>query len=201
MNIIFDLGGVVFPWDFARIIDDVLNNVEKRNLIIEKLFHHKDWVEFDRGTISLEDVIERGAKRTKINSDEIELALNNIPNSLSVDNKTIEIIQKLKNTGKHKLFVLSNMPTEFTNFILEKFSFWNLFDGVVFSSRIKMVKPDLEIYNYLISKYSINPNDMIFIDDRKENLIPAASLGIKTIEFTSASMCAEKLKDYGVLEL
>lgn len=199
MNIIFDLGGVVFPWDFASIIDDVLNNVEKRNIIIEKIFHHSDWVEFDRGTFSLEYVIGRGAERTKIKSDEIKLALNNIPNSLSVDHKTLDIIQKLKNTGKHKLFVLSNMPTEFTNFILENFSFWNLFDGIVFSSRIKMVKPDLEIYNYLINNYSINPKESIFIDDRNENLIPAANLGMKTIEFINATECENKLKDYGIL--
>lgn len=199
MNIIFDLGGVVFPWDFASIIDDVLNNVEKRNIIIEKIFHHSDWVEFDRGTFSLEYVIERGAERTKIKSDEIKLALNNIANSLSVDHKTLDIIQKLKNTGKHKLFVLSNMPTEFTNFILKNFSFWNLFDGIVFSSRIKMVKPDLEIYNYLINNYSINPKESIFIDDRNENLIPVANLGMKTIEFINATECENKLKDYGIL--
>lgn len=199
MNIIFDLGGVVFHWDFANIIDNVLNNADKRNLIIGKIFHHNDWVEFDRGTISLEDVIERGAERTKLEIDEIEQALKNIPYSLAVNNKTIDIIQKLKNTGKHKLFVLSNMPMEFTKFILEKFSFWDLFDGIVFSCRIKMVKPELEIYNYLISNYSINPKDSVFIDDREENLIPAASLGLKTIKFISATKCEDKLKDYGVL--
>lgn len=198
MNLIFDLGGVVFKWDFAEIIDKELNDPEKRNLIIKHMFKHHDWTEFDRGTLSIEKMIQNGSERCGIDIGDVRKVMTQIPHHLEPFDGILDLINDLKNTNSHKLFVLSNMPKEFTKYLEEKFNFWEKFEGIVFSGRINLIKPELEIYNYIIDKYSLNAHETIFIDDREENLFPANQLGIRTIKFSNTSQCRNELLNYGV---
>ena len=63
MNVVFDLGGVVFNWAPDAIIDSVFEDSDTQDLVRKEVFNHSDWVELDRGTISLERAISRGAAR------------------------------------------------------------------------------------------------------------------------------------------
>ena len=47
MNIVFDLGGVVFPWNPNKIIADVFDSKEIRHNVKKNLFDHSDWVALD----------------------------------------------------------------------------------------------------------------------------------------------------------
>lgn len=198
MNIIFDLGGVVFKWDFAQIIDHELNDINKRNLIIEHMFKHPDWAEFDKGTLTIEDMIHKGAERTGVEINDIRKVMTQIPYHLEIFDGIMDLIAELKKADRHRLFVLSNMPVEFTDYLEKRFIFWNDFEGVLFSGRINMIKPELEIYKFLIEKYSINPHEAVFIDDKEENLYPASQLGIRTIKFNNTSQCRNELINHGV---
>jgi len=77
---------------------------------------------------------------------------------------------------------------------LEKeYDIWDMFDGIVISSRIKKVKPDIEIYEHLLGEYNLDASETVFIDDTKENLVAANSIGIQTIHFVSAAQCRQAL--------
>lgn len=65
------------------------------------------------------------------------------------------------------------------------FSHLGYFDLIISSSDIGLAKPDKRIYGYLIDRLGVKPEEIIFIDNRKENLLPANSLGIKTFHFTN----------------
>ena len=199
MNIVFDLGKVVFKWEFENLIDNNLNDINKRKKIVDKIFHHKDWIELDRGTLDLEDAIERGTVRTGLPKEDIVKVLSNIPQSLIPDLDTLDIIKRIKNLNNHKLFVLSNMHTACADHIEKEFDFWDLFDGIIYSCRINMVKPENGIYKYLLSEYNLNSMETVFIDDREENLLPAEKLGIKTIKFFNPQQCEEELIAIGIL--
>jgi len=198
MNIVFDLGRVVFKWEFENNIDGYLNDSKKRKIFINEIFHHNDWVELDRGTLNLEDSIERGTIRTGLPKEDVSKVMKMIPQSLIPDIDTLDLINRIKSNNSHKLYVLSNMHTACIDYIEKKFSFWDLFDGIVFSGNIKMVKPEMEIYNYLLNKYNLNSADTVFIDDREENLVPAEKLGMKTIKFLNPQQCEKELIAIGV---
>jgi hypothetical protein len=51
VNIIFDLGGVVFTWNPEKIIARVFDDPAVRALVRSKIFNHPDWDELDRGTL------------------------------------------------------------------------------------------------------------------------------------------------------
>ena len=119
---------------------------------------------------------------------------------LDLSKKCVEIIKKCKANKNIKLYILSNWPSDSFELIEKKYSdTFNLFDGKIISGDAGITKPDKEIYNKLISKYRLEPSECIFIDDQKENLLPAEKIGMKTILWKSSKSTASKLKKYGVL--
>ncbi|MGW8369758.1 MAG: HAD family hydrolase [Gammaproteobacteria bacterium] len=195
MNIVFDLGGVVFRWQPDVIIESFFDDRAMQDLVRTEIFEHPDWLELDRGTISLEAAIERGAGRTGLSVPDIERLLTAVPEYLFPMDPTIDLIRRLAETP-NKLFVLSNMHLASIAHLEQEHDIWSLFDGVVISSRIKTIKPELRIYRYLLDTYRLAPAETVFIDDRPENLEAAASLGIRTIRFFDPVQCERALSEY-----
>lgn len=95
----------------------------------------------------------------------------------------IEFVKECKAAG-HNLYIISNWdPASFPILEAKYQNFFDLFTGIVISGNIKILKPDPEIYDYLIETYSLDPVDCLFIDDRPENLIPAQDLGMQTVHY------------------
>ena len=198
MNIVFDLGGVVFRWQPDRIIRHVFRNPGVQDLVRSEIFEHADWVELDRGTMTLDQAIDRGASRTGLARGKIEQLLNAVPLSLTPIEETIELIRALK-ASKNRLFVLSNMHAASISHLEKNHMIWDMFDGIVISSRIKRVKPETEIYEHLLSEFGLNAADTVFIDDLRENLAAASKIGIRTIRFVDAEQCRHDLANLGCI--
>ena len=65
---------------------------------------------------------------------------------------------------------------------------YNVFNGDIFLSyEINLSKPDLRIFSYILKKTGADPKDVIFIDNKEENVIAARKVGISTIHFKSMS--------------
>ncbi|MBN2837585.1 MAG: HAD-IA family hydrolase, partial [Fusobacteriaceae bacterium] len=80
--------------------------------------------------------------------------------------------------------------------VFEKYPWFKLFNGKIVSSHVKLLKPEKEIYEALIKKYSLNPDECIFIDDTHANIIAGEKLGIKGIHYTGQEELREMLKEY-----
>jgi putative hydrolase of the HAD superfamily len=80
-------------------------------------------------------------------------------------------------------------------YLEQRHTFWDVFDGIVISSRIKMVKPEIQIYEHLLNRYQLQPVDTVFIDDLQENLAAASSIGIQTIKFIDPDQCRHALRN------
>lgn len=194
MNIVFDLGGVVFNWQPDTIVKSLFEDAKTRHLAKKQIIEHSDWVELDRGTISREHAIDRGAARTGLPSQDIRRLLDAVPRFLTPIEPTIELIRELSSTT-HRLFVLSNMQLASIAHLERHHSIWEMFDGIVISSRIQKVKPELQIYEHLLGLYKLKPAETVFIDDMQENLDAAASLGIQTIRFIDSAQCRQALEN------
>ena len=65
------------------------------------------------------------------------------------------------------------------NMTLERFlRFKNCFDAFYLSQEIHLRKPNSEIYNFVLDTHQINPKEILFIDDTKENTESAKKIGI-----------------------
>ena len=68
------------------------------------------------------------------------------------------------------------------------------------SGRAPLIKPDPEIYKLLLSRYSLQPADCIFIDDNPANVAAAQTLGIHAITFTNCPNLRKQLAELQLLK-
>ena len=198
MNVVFDLGGVIFTWQPDQIIESVFEDRETQEKVRSEIFAHPDWVELDKGILDRGEAIERGAMRTELSRSEISELMRQIPRSLIPIMDTVRLIHFVKRSG-NKVFVLSNMHLASIEYIEQEYSFWDIFDGIVISCRVHMVKPEAEIYEYLLNKYGLIVNETIFIDDADINLDAASRFGIKPIKFEDPYQCECEMKTIGCI--
>ena len=198
MNIIFDLGGVVFNWEPVKLIADTFENQNIHNVLLTKIFKHEDWIELDRGTLAEQAAIKRGSERTGLPESEISRLLQAVPPFLTPIEESVKLIRRLKNYN-NKLYALSNMSHASIDYLEQTYSFWELFDGRVISCRVHKVKPEAEIYHHLIDTYKLDVYNTVFIDDTEINLKTAHELGIKTINFENPQQCQRELSLLGCL--
>lgn len=198
MNIVVDLGGVVFTWDPDSIIAAVFVDPETRQRVRALIFDHPDWLELDRGTLELDEAIHRGAVRTAMPQAEIERLMRSVPQSLVPIPKTLEILRRIKEKG-HDLFYLSNMHEASINHMEKQYSLWNIFDGGLISCRVHLVKPELGMFERLIQRFRLDVRQTVFIDDDKENLDAAATIGMRAIRFRDPQQLENDLSALGCM--
>lgn len=63
-----------------------------------------------------------------------------------------------------RLIIATNHVSYIRNFIEENLEVQYL-DDVLISAEIHKIKPNKDFYNYILNKYNIQPNDLLFIDD------------------------------------
>jgi len=177
-TIIFDFG-------------DIFINLDKQGTISGfQNLGMKEWIpEFDElnfsfevGAISPEDFIGGFQKQLpNVSTEEILKAWNTVLADFPL--YRLEFLQEL--SKKYRLFLLSNTDSIHIKTFEEKSGpsfyqdFYNCFEKVYFSFDLGMRKPDPKIYQYLIDKHNLVPENTLFVDDKKENTDSAAALGIK----------------------
>jgi len=196
LNVVFDLGGVVFNWNPDKLIAEIFEENKNRQLIRSEIINHDDWVDLDRGTLSEGEAIERGSIRTGIPESDVRRFMKAVPLFLTPIEKSVQLIRELK-SNDNKLYVLSNMHIASITHLEKEYSFWDFFDGKVISCRIHKVKPDSNIYQYLLDEYQLNAKNTVFIDDTDINLIAAADHDMKTIKFENPDQCRRELVELG----
>jgi epoxide hydrolase-like predicted phosphatase len=197
LNLVFDLGGVVVRWDPEAIIAGVFEDEKDRERVREAVFSHADWLELDRGTLGRDEAIKRAAQRTGMPAAEITRLLHAVPPSLVVFPDTVALLRRLKSKG-YPLYCLSNMHFASIEYLEQKETFWDVFDGRVISCRLQLCKPEAGIYEHLLRTYGLKAAHTIFIDDVQKNLDAAAKLGIRTIRFENAAQCERELQARGL---
>jgi putative hydrolase of the HAD superfamily len=196
MNIVFDLGGVVFSWEPEKIISQVFDDPAVRALVKSKIFNHPDWDELDRGTLLFPEATSRAVERTGLPALSITRLFRQVPLALVGMPETVTLLRRLKAEG-HKLFYLSNMHVDSIEYLERTYTFWDIFEGGVASCRVQFIKPEPAIYTCLVERYGLDKTHTIFIDDLTANLEPAERMGIQTIQFHNAIQCEQQLKLMG----
>jgi putative hydrolase of the HAD superfamily len=198
VNIVFDFGRVVFHWKPEEIIAREFSDPNIQDRVAKEVFNHPDWGETDRGTLSFEEMIKRGARRAMVPEAKLAHIIYQVPAALVPIPETIEIIRQLKAAGHH-LYALSNMGEVSMKHLEESYDFLELFEDKVISARVKMIKPEPAIFRHMLDQFQLDPQQTVFIDDLCANIEAAAQFGIHTIHFTSPAQCRKALVKLGCL--
>jgi putative hydrolase of the HAD superfamily len=112
--------------------------------------------------------------------------------------ESIQVARDLAAAGRHVLMTLNNESAELNVHRLRTFGLLPLFTAFFSSCWVGAVKPARRIYEVARDMSQADPARSVFIDDRAQNLTPAASLGMRTILFQDAAQLRRDLAALGV---
>jgi putative hydrolase of the HAD superfamily len=185
MNIVFDLGAVLLTWEPVALVRTHLGphapTAEAAHALARDMFHHDDWLGFDRGIHPLDVAIERMATRLGLPADKLDALLTPLGERLAPIPVTVELLDGLRqrrDAGEDlRLYYLSNMPVPYARALERRMAFLPWFDGGIFSGDVNLLKPQHEIYALLADRFALTPDATVFIDDSKANVDAALAFG------------------------
>ncbi len=181
-NIVFDFGNVIMNWNPDRLLEKYNLTSDQRELIKSKVFSSKEWLEIDAGLIDEDQATKIFMTRVppKLRT-KVKNIMQTWPSKVEFYEPVFEFMKELKKRGYH-LYGLSNTGMRFANYV--KNSKWDQnFEGYVFSAQEKIMKPDDRIYQLLLNRYNLHPNECLFVDDRQENIDAAKRNGMNGFTF------------------
>jgi HAD superfamily hydrolase (TIGR01509 family) len=191
-NVIFDLGGVVLNWNPDQIVSRFAAHPTLRSSFKESTVGHSDWRQFDRGTLTELEMVERIQSRTGRSTREVSRIMDAVRDSLTEKLESVKLLRKLRERGVN-LYCLSNMPASIYAHLRERHGFWDVFQGIVISGEIKMMKPEAEIFTHLLEKFKLAAEETVFVDDLAANIEGATAVGLQGVLFRDAFQCEREL--------
>ncbi len=200
--IVFDLGKVIFDYDL-NLISKSLSKYSNENPSLfndmEKfLYSNKDlFSKYEKGLISSIDFYRKMVDIVSLKDLSFE-NFSNIWNNIFVPKQdVIDLINSL--SDKYELSLLSNTNELHFDYLYNKYStILNKFKNLHLSYKMKMRKPDKEIYENIIKFYNVKPENIFFTDDNQNNVNAAQKAGIKAFSFENSSKLKKDLKSFGI---
>ena len=201
MNFVFDLGAVLVQWQPQELLRQHFPNEagspEQAKALAGDFFHHADWMSFDRGTLPMDSVIARTGERLGLPGPAVASLVTGIGDYLTALPDTVALLARLRALRERdssiRLYYLSNMPQPYARTLEQRHDFFQWFDGGVFSGDVNHIKPEPAIYELLESRYALQPERTVFIDDLALNIAAAQARGWHGIQFESAPQVQAEL--------
>ena len=195
-NLIFDFGQVIVHFDPLYMTLKYISDEQDIGLVSNVVFDRLYWDKLDMGTITDEEIKSDICKRlpSRLHKSAIEVYERWYENLPLIDG-IFELLTELKAKGI-KLYLLSNISVGFADNYHKNPKIkmvLDLFDGLVFSGKLGIVKPSFQIFSHITEKYGILKSEALFVDDNKNNIAGAEEFGIKGYLFDGD---VKKLREY-----
>lgn len=185
-NIIFDWGGVITDLDFEASAKEFRkygldNFIEQYSMQVQKDIYLK----LETGAVEPEEFRAelRRLIPNPISDDELDRCWSAL--LCELPEERWDLLKKVKSS--YRTYLLSNTNkihvTNYFNRLLKKYGnygYTHLFEKTYFSFEIKMRKPDIEVFKYVLKDSNLKPEETLMIDDFDENISAAGELGIRT---------------------
>lgn len=197
-NIIFDFGGGVMDWNPRYFFRDYFKDDERMEFFLKNIAEDEWNAEQDRGR-SLKEGTDFQVAKFPEWEKEIRAYYDNWTTMLKSDiPQNVDVLRKLENS-EYELFGLTNWSAETFPYALENYDFFKIFDGkIVVSGTEKLIKPDPKIWEVLLQRYQLKPEESVFIDDNPRNIEVAETLSFNTVHITEETNLEEELKNLGI---
>lgn len=162
----------VIAFDFVGVLvsekDVNLSETEDR---LERLFGPN---------ISDEDYLNIGCKYEKNKKKLIDITKDIINKLYKIND--LDLFKNIKKIDKNiKIVIATNHVSYIREYFKDNFDNKYL-DDIIISSEIHEIKPNKEFYRYILNKYDLNPEELLFLDDNESNILGAKAMGINTIK-------------------
>jgi putative hydrolase of the HAD superfamily len=199
LNIVFDFGAVLVNWQPLQVVrkhfPDLANTPEATAQLANHIFAHADWQAFDAGRVSAQEISQLSASRLSLDVSTVRQMVDAIEDHITPIASSVQVLESLhvqRSVTGYKILFLSNMPAPYARG-LERHAFMRCFDGGIFSGDHGLIKPQPEIFEKLEAMYSLQGQQILFIDDHPANITAADKQGWQTLHLVDSSKLPELL--------
>lgn len=196
--VIFDIGNVLLEWHPDKVYRELIPDPAERRAIFDKLDLDGMNLEIDKGAPFKETIQQKAREFPQFkelvmawHDRWIEMASPLIPASW-------DILERLKEENV-PVYALSNFGVETYAYAKSVYSEFNKFDREFISGHLQIIKPDPAIYAHVEQETGLSGSQIVFADDREDNIQAARARGWHGHVFTSAPRFEAELRDLGVL--
>lgn len=198
-TIIFDLGAVLIDWNPQYLYKKLFKEESEIQHFLENICTPA-WNEEQDGGRTIQEATDLLIKQHPKHEANIRAFYDRWEEMLNGPiTGTVDIFKELKDSGRYKIYALTNWSEETFPIAVKRFEFLNWFDGIVVSGTERDRKPFPSFYQLLLDRYQVKPEEAIFIDDNLRNVKAAETLGITSIHFTTPENLRETLNQKGIL--
>jgi len=197
-GIIFDMGGVL-----VRTLDPTPREqvAAQLNTTVEHLYHvvfgGESWRQAQLGHISNDEHWQQVGQQLGLRwPDEVNAFRREFFAGDCLDPEMVSLVRELR--SRYRLGLLSNAPAASQRW-LERLGLLELFDAVVISGLVGVMKPDARIYRLALQRLNLLPQEALFVDDDPANVEGALAVGMEAVLFTDPTTLYEELKRRGTL--
>ncbi|NLX43789.1 MAG: HAD-IA family hydrolase, partial [Chloroflexi bacterium] len=97
---------------------------------------------------------------------------------------------------RYRVAMLSNATDILEQRLRDNYAVNQYFDPIINSAVIGIAKPDPAIYRHLLDRLALEAGQVLFIDDKAENIAAAAALGMHVIWYVSSAELERQLTPY-----
>jgi len=179
-DFLFDIGKVLLDFDFESSLRKFLpSDHPDPAAALEKLIARKD--EFEAGQIPVDDytqwaleTLDSSATPAEFHHAWCHIFTPNLP--------MWEVARQLHAAG-HRLILFSNTNAIHCPWIFQKYPEFSIFHGSILSFETNSIKPQPEIYQHAIDKYSLIPENTFYIDDLPANIATGNQFRLRTHQY------------------
>lgn len=196
--VVFDWGNVIAFDDRSVVVDFMCQsfsfsetefeqaNLEKRKAVAVGKSDIDFWLDFAE------------KKKCKLSKDWPDLYTAVLKASVGADPQMYALIDELKDK-QIRVGLLSNINDRYVK-LIRGFGFYDPFHPCLLSCEMGLEKPDQKAYELLLKTIELPAHEIVFIDDKAENVEAARKLGIDAIVFESAGQVRSELKARGLFD-
>ena len=183
--VIFDIGNVLIKWQPEAYYDRVIGPKRRKQMFAQVDLHSMN-ERVDQGG-PFKDTIYKTADAYPHWANEIRMWHDNwLELAQPVIEYSVRLLHALHTNGV-PVFALTNFGIESFALAERHFDFLNAFDRRYISGHMGVTKPNPKIYQMVEQDCAITPKQLLFVDDRADNIAAAQARGWNTHHFITAS--------------
>ena len=191
----FDMGHVLIDFEWSSVCEGFYRRAGLEADSFAPILRHLGSLGYETGKIGTIDFLKELNEVLRADIEEAEFTT--LWNATFRENLEMsELLQTLKKS--YALYLLSNTNENHYGYIQREFDVARHFSELILSYEVGSAKPDLAIYEEVISRSGIAPGSCVFVDDLEHNVHAAREVGLQALLFTTPAELKQDLRALGV---
>ncbi len=194
-TLVFDIGNVLVNWYPLEYVKTLVSDEEQAKKLTSIVFDGPEFKKGDHGEYTRNQTREALLERYPEYREMIGRILDGCDEILTASEENTILLRELKAAG-FSLYYLSNTNPSAFEYMSKTHEFFRYLDGGIASFRVKLLKPDPEIFKLFTKTYHKEPGQCVFVDDTPVNTAAAASCGFGTVTLKTIPSLREELMKF-----